>query len=531
MPHIAISYRRADSAAITGHIFDELSRHFGEDDVFIDIDKIPFGKDFRDAIVDALKKATVLVVIMGPRWLGTDDAGRSRILERTDPVRVEVETAFKQGLPVIPVLVEGARMPGEADLPKTLRKLPYLNACDVVSGRDFRNHMDRLQRILEDFVTTPPAAESVVQPAAPLRHAASRSDPYWTAATTLIGDVLFQDLPEAFRAGVADAIVARFERTTNCNDDLIRAARLFVERRLLHPEMKDGTAVPLEGATIDAVCARLEPQIGGVLNRLYLTPEVVTFETCFALDALREEGAAAYLASLDSLERTRTPPRAELRDADRFLTPIAVKDGFVAPTFLVSGLLQQFETQWPLALERFDKQLGGHGDEFALLQRFELYCWLMWGPSIPACTCEGWNGKFIVLQYGYGDEANSVPLLLDGPVLGAWPRKVREKFAQHADERGPGAPLPLAFAAEITGALVWGPRYEPSGKDYPGIYKVETSEPNRARLPNGDATILSGLVLRADSISWLVQRRQYYSASRRRTRNVRGNCKFSPRLP
>ena len=513
LPNIVISYRRADSAAIAGRIADELGRRFSPDDVFIDIDKIPTGKDFRDVIADALQKAAVIVVIIGPRWLGANDGGGTRISERTDPVRVEVETAMKQGLPLIPVLVEGGTMPTEAEVPKTLRKLPYFNACRVDSGQDFRAHMDRLTKILEGIVKQPGGsvdATAAPPPAAPLE-TAPHGDRYRTAAATLVG-VLFQDLPNAFRNGIVDAVVDRLERTTHRNDDLIKAARLFIEWRLLHPEMKNGTAVPLEGATVAAVFATLESQIDGVLNRLYVTPEVVTFETCFALDALLQEGGTAYLAALGALESTRTPPRAEMRDADRFLTPITVQDGFVAPTFLVAGLLQQFETQWPLALESFDKQLGGHGDEFALLQRFELYCWLMWGPSIPACMCEGWNGKFIVLQYGYGDEANSVPLLLDGPMLRAWPQKLREKYAQLAGERGPDAPLPLAFAAEITGVLVWGPRYEPSGKDYPGIYAVETPEPDRARLPNGDATILRGPVLHADSISWLVQRRQYYSA-------------------
>lgn len=515
MASIVVSYRRADSAAIAGRIADELSRRFGEDGVFIDIDKIPTGKDFRVAIADALHKAAAIVVVIGPRWVGANETGPARIMERTDPVRVEVETAMKQGLPLIPVLVEGATMPSEAGLPKSLRKLPYFNACTVDSGRDFRVHMERLTKTLEAIIRPeqtgsvgpPPSPQPAAQPIA-----TAPDDPYRASAATLISSVLFQNLPEALRAEVVNAIVERMERTTHPNDDLIRAARLFVEARLLHAQMKLEAPVSLEGATAAAIFATLESEIGIVLNHLYVAPDVETFATCFELAALCEAGGAAYLAALDELERTRKPPRAELRAADRFLTPIRVQDGFVAPTFLVAGLLQQFETQWPLALESFDKQLGGQGDEFALLQRFELYCWLMWGPSIPACACEGWNGKFIVLQYGYGDEANSVPLLLDGSALREWPKSLREKFAELASDRGPDAPLPLAFAAEITGTLVWGPRYEPSGKDYPGVYTVAAAEPDPTRLRNGEATILRGPLLRAEVISWLVQRRQYYSA-------------------
>jgi hypothetical protein len=515
MSSIVISYRRADAAAIAGRIADELSRRFSREDVFIDIDKIPTGKDFREVIADALRNAAVIVVVIGPNWLGRREAGEARIMERTDPVRVEVETAMKQRLPLIPVLVDGGTMPGEGDLPRTLRKLPYYNACRVDSGVDFATHMDRLTRVLEAIVKPRPDGPAVAA-SAPAPVTAPKTDlsgdPYRDAATALIGTVLFRDLPHTFRDGIVHAIVERLERATNRNDDLVRAARLFVEWRLLHPETKDGEATSLEGGTAAAVVSKLEPQIDGVLNRRNFTPEPITFETCFELFTLLDEGGATYLSTLDDLDRTPVPPRVQLRDADRFLTPFTVQDGFVAPTFLVAGLLQQFETQWPLALESFDTQLGGHGDDFALLQRFELYCWLMWGPSIPACTCEGWNGKFIVLQYGYGDEANSVPLLLDGPTLRAWPHMLREKFAELDTARGSDAPLPLAFAAEVTGTLVWGPSYEPSGRDYPGVYTVAATERDATRLRDGEATILRGPLLRADSIGWLVQRRQYYSA-------------------
>ncbi|MBV8298865.1 MAG: toll/interleukin-1 receptor domain-containing protein [Candidatus Eremiobacteraeota bacterium] len=173
MRQIALSYRRADSAAMTGRIFDELSRHFGMDDVFMDIDAIPLGIDFRHYINDALQQAKIVVVIVGPRWLGSRRAGQYRIMEETDPVRIEVETAMRLQIPVVPVLVDGAQMPRPADLPETLRDFSYKNAAEIDSGRDFHPHMSRLKKFLETVVGEP--APAAAQPDPP--PAAAEPDP------------------------------------------------------------------------------------------------------------------------------------------------------------------------------------------------------------------------------------------------------------------------------------------------------------------------------------------------------------------
>src|SRR5437588_3418668 len=115
MPNIIISYRRADSDAIAGRIKDRLASHFGENSIFMDIDSIPFGFDFRDHIQEALAENDILVAIIGPKWNGPMKGGQSRIMEETDPVRIEIETALKSGKVVIPVLIGGAAMPEPAD--------------------------------------------------------------------------------------------------------------------------------------------------------------------------------------------------------------------------------------------------------------------------------------------------------------------------------------------------------------------------------------------------------------------------------
>src|SRR5262245_12697230 len=149
MPKITISYRRADSDAIAGRIRDRLARHYGDRAVFMDIDNIPFGIDFREHIKGELANNDMLVAVIGPKWLGPGEGGRLRIAEETDPVRIEIEAALARGIPVIPVLVQGAAMPGPGDLPDTMQSFACHNAAQVDAGRDFHPHVDRLIRSMD----------------------------------------------------------------------------------------------------------------------------------------------------------------------------------------------------------------------------------------------------------------------------------------------------------------------------------------------------------------------------------------------
>ncbi len=144
MRRIAISYRRADSAAICRAIFDRLTQNYGSESVFIDIDRIPFGENFHDYIAHTLEKTDVLLVVVGPKWRGPRGKQLSRIHEADDPVRLEIETAAAAGTAILPVLVHNARMPAERDLPAGLEWFAALNAARVDEARDFDVHMAAL---------------------------------------------------------------------------------------------------------------------------------------------------------------------------------------------------------------------------------------------------------------------------------------------------------------------------------------------------------------------------------------------------
>jgi hypothetical protein len=147
---IFISYRREDSPDAAGRVYDRLRSYFGENQVFFDIDSIPPGVDFRGYIRDFVSKCNVLVVIIGERWLAKDSNGVSRLENPSDFVRIEIETALKRDIPVIPVPVGNAVVPSEEELPSAIKKLHYRNAYEVRTGTSFEGHIQRLIKGIEN---------------------------------------------------------------------------------------------------------------------------------------------------------------------------------------------------------------------------------------------------------------------------------------------------------------------------------------------------------------------------------------------
>ncbi|HMB65129.1 MAG TPA: toll/interleukin-1 receptor domain-containing protein, partial [Eudoraea sp.] len=152
MIQIFISYRREDSPDAAGRIYDRLKSHFGEKQIFFDIDSIPPGIDFRKHITEFVSKCDILVVIIGERWFATDSRGVSRLEDPSDFVRIEIETALKRGIPVIPVPVGRAKHPAEQELPSDIKDLHYRNAYEVRSGTSFEGHIRRLIKGIENSI-------------------------------------------------------------------------------------------------------------------------------------------------------------------------------------------------------------------------------------------------------------------------------------------------------------------------------------------------------------------------------------------
>jgi interferon-induced transmembrane protein/TIR domain-containing protein len=146
---IFISYRRQDSPGYAGRICDHVSRHFGDDAVFRDVETLEGGVDFVEAINSALSVCGAFILVIGPRWLGAKDSqGRKRLDLAADFVRMELASALARKIRVIPLLVEGAIMPGADELPSELQPLVRRQAIEITDAR-FDADIEQVIRALE----------------------------------------------------------------------------------------------------------------------------------------------------------------------------------------------------------------------------------------------------------------------------------------------------------------------------------------------------------------------------------------------
>jgi TIR domain len=159
---IFISYRRDDTAYAAGWLFDRLVDEFGPEQVFKDMDSIALGDDFVDAITAAVSSTDVLLALIGDKWLGmVDEHGERRLDDPDDFVRLEIEAALERDVRVIPILVEGARMPRSEELPQSVAALARRQALELTSSRfssDTRTLLSVLEKTLLGAARTHDAA-------------------------------------------------------------------------------------------------------------------------------------------------------------------------------------------------------------------------------------------------------------------------------------------------------------------------------------------------------------------------------------
>jgi TIR domain len=156
-PGIFINYRHEDATAHAGRLYDGLSAEFGDDRVFLD-DEIPPASDFVEWIENSIGSAGVLIAVIGRNWLTAPDAeGRRRLDNPKDFVRREIVGALERPIRVLPVLVQGASMPSEEDLPPPLARLATLHALEIRDGPYWKLGVGRLVETLTALLGEPPS--------------------------------------------------------------------------------------------------------------------------------------------------------------------------------------------------------------------------------------------------------------------------------------------------------------------------------------------------------------------------------------
>jgi len=146
---IFINYRRGDSQAAAGRLFDRLLSHFARDQLFMDVDAIEPGVDFVQSLDQHVSGCSASIAVIGPDWLKAKNAaGGRRLDDPNDYVRLEIESALKRDIRVIPVLVDGGSVPAPAELPPSIEPLARRNAMEIAHHR-FAADCDDLARAIK----------------------------------------------------------------------------------------------------------------------------------------------------------------------------------------------------------------------------------------------------------------------------------------------------------------------------------------------------------------------------------------------
>ncbi len=241
MRSVFISYRRKDSEGESGRLFDDLCSHFGSESVFMDVSAIEPGRDFRKAIDQSVTTCNVLLAMIGQEWLELKDpAGGRRLEDPNDFVRLEIASALRRDIPVIPVLVRGAKMPEADRLPPDLKELVYRNAVELTHAR-WKSDVQLLIRALCPYLDVrppsqtgrvaaesphaAPAAESTATPAPVPRLETTVATPFSQPETL---QRICRELT-GYIGPVAEVIVKRAARKCSTPEDLIATVAREIE--------------------------------------------------------------------------------------------------------------------------------------------------------------------------------------------------------------------------------------------------------------------------------------------------------------
>ena len=134
---VFISYRRADFAEIVERLYEHLTAQLGQQAVFKDVDLIRPGHDFRSQLDASLNACLIFLCVMGDQWASPAGTQSRRIDNSDDYVRIEVETALRRKIPLIPIFVRGTRMPSANFFPETLEGLGIPAGTVLAAGPRF----------------------------------------------------------------------------------------------------------------------------------------------------------------------------------------------------------------------------------------------------------------------------------------------------------------------------------------------------------------------------------------------------------
>ena len=167
-PSVFICYRRSDASGEAAHIADRLSRRYGEGQIFLDVKVIQAGVNYERALERARQGAQVMLTVIGMQWIqSATEAGRRRLDDEADYVRIEIHTALSRGIRLLPILVQGATMPSDQDLPFAIRELAKIQAIPLRHDTFERDFLELQNHIDQTFTVSP--SSRAISPCGPDR--------------------------------------------------------------------------------------------------------------------------------------------------------------------------------------------------------------------------------------------------------------------------------------------------------------------------------------------------------------------------
>jgi hypothetical protein len=444
---IFVSYARKDLGgskrdelrSLAAQVIEHLKGLRGDSDppveLWLDIDDIRAGDEWQAEIDDALARADLAVLLVSPAFLA------SRFIMKHELPRLR-QRRKENGLRLIPILLEPCAWPS------------WLSKTDIrPRGNQALSEISSLEAAPLDRKLAEIVAEIREILARPERRASadpSERDHREKAAAELVAATLLSDLDPATRAEVSRRLVGEVRACSGLSEEGVwNAARFFVEYHLLTSEQPTS---PLElEASLGADQKRRD---AGLVARLkqggrsgdFSDEPIEVISTFFRRTNDRADRWKAYFEALVR-EGGSTPGEVAS------LAPVSVRFGFLSPQYLVAGLLSRFNDDWKPLLDDYQRSLPSSKQRRAAFERLQLSqwnCWLMWGPSIPICRCAQWRGHH-ALQYGYGDENNSIPVLELASDDKGCPKVLGSVARELAKTRR------SAQFASLTGRLRWGP--------------------------------------------------------------------------
>ncbi|MEM6398415.1 MAG: toll/interleukin-1 receptor domain-containing protein [Bacteroidota bacterium] len=153
-PKIFISYRRLDSVATTGRLYDYLKGRFGKEAIFQDFENIKIGEKFTKIIEEAIQNCHVFVLMIGPHFFSIKDSqGKIRITKADDYVRLEIESALKYEKTIIPIFIDHASIENNSKhTPKSISEVLTINGCTLTHEKwslEAKIIIDRIKQIIK----------------------------------------------------------------------------------------------------------------------------------------------------------------------------------------------------------------------------------------------------------------------------------------------------------------------------------------------------------------------------------------------